>query len=234
MLFRSSFYAASSELSSLFSLPLSRQAFAELGELQLILHDNPLNADNDVWSFCWGGKYTAKRFYDHIHAHIVVPNAFSWIWQSRCTMNLRVFAWLLLRDRLNTKDLLKRRHWNVTEDYCCVLCPLRVYEDRQHLFFTCNFSQRVWNYLQIEWPAADDIQTTIARAKRSFGHVFFMEVLIVACRHIWLQRNGAVFRNERPTFGKWKGGFVHDMTLLRYRIRPKHVDSLMAWLEALP
>jgi hypothetical protein len=72
-------------------------------------------------------------------------------------MSAKFFAWLLLKDRLNTKDLLQRRHWKVTEDFYCVLCPLRVREDRFHLFFECNFSQRVWKYLQIDWKSDNDI-----------------------------------------------------------------------------
>lgn len=66
-------------------------------------------------------------------------------------MKTKVFAWLLLRDSLNTRDILQRRHWKVSDDSNCVLCPLRTHEDRVHLFFECNFSSRVWNYLQINW-----------------------------------------------------------------------------------
>jgi hypothetical protein len=49
-----------------------------------------------------------------------------------------------------------------------------------HLFFHCNSSSRIWNYLQIEWQHHDDLPV-LSHAKRSFGHPFFMEVLITAC-----------------------------------------------------
>jgi hypothetical protein len=77
-----------------------------------------------------------------------------------------VFAWLLLRDRLNTRDLLQRRHWKVTDDTHCELCPARIYEDRVNLSFDCNFSRRVWTYLLIERPDSDDIQVLVSEAKR--------------------------------------------------------------------
>jgi hypothetical protein len=110
-------------------------------------------------------------------------------------MKLKVFAWLLLSDRLNTKDLLKRRHWNVTEDYTCHLCHSQVYEDRVHLFFDCKFSARVWNYLQITWSRDEvDMQRILTLAKKDFGLPFFMEVLITACWNICLIRNAKVFR----------------------------------------
>jgi hypothetical protein len=149
-------------------------------------------------------------------------------------MKIKVFAWLLLSDRLNTRDLLKRRHWRVTDDVHCELCPGRNYEDRTHLFFECNFSTRIWNYLQITWQPKDNMQDILAVAKRSFNKPFFMEVLMTACWNIWLIRNGKIFRNERPTFAKWKSKFVHDLTLLQYRIKEKNKKGLLDWINGLP
>jgi hypothetical protein len=58
------------EITDLFYLPLSVQAFAELAELKDIMQSNPLSSEWDTWNFCWGSSYTAAKFYDHIHAHI--------------------------------------------------------------------------------------------------------------------------------------------------------------------
>ena len=173
-------YSKLDDLTELFHLPLSPQDFMELEAMKGWMLQNPLSLNNDVWSFCWGKNYTAKQFYLQAFKHLTVPKSFAWIWESSCTMNFKVFAWLLMKDRLNTKDMLKRRHWNVAQDDFCVLCPLRAYEDRQHLFFTYNFSQRVWNYLQIQWIENDNIQVVLAHARRSFGHAFAMEVIMVA------------------------------------------------------
>jgi hypothetical protein len=149
-------------------------------------------------------------------------------------MSHKTFAWLLLVDHLNTRDLLHRRHWNTTEDKHCVLCPLRAHEDRIHLFFQCNFSSRVWNYLQIDWIQNDDLQVVISATRNSFGKPFFMEVLVLACRGIWLIRNDKIFNQARPTFTKWKHKFIHDISWLQYRIKEKHKPQLLAWIEALP
>jgi hypothetical protein len=59
------------EITDLFHLPLSVQAFAELGELQAIMQN--ISSDWDSWTFCWGHTYTAAKFYNYIHAHIQVP-----------------------------------------------------------------------------------------------------------------------------------------------------------------
>jgi hypothetical protein len=78
------------------------------------------------------------------------------------------------------------------------------------------------------------MQDILAVAKRSFNKPFFMEVLMIACWNIWLIRNGKIFRNERPTFAKWKSKFVHDLTLLQYRIKEKNKKGLLDWINGLP
>lgn len=45
------------------------------------------------------------------------------------------FAWLLLNDRLNTRNLLSRRKKFLEEGYCCVLCQNDLEETSEHLFF---------------------------------------------------------------------------------------------------
>jgi hypothetical protein len=137
------------DLAELFHLPLSMQAYQEMQELSLAMNLQPLSAANDSWVYSWGPIYTASRYYKQLHAHLVALPISSWIWKSSCIMRHKFFAWLMLNDRVNTRDMLQRRHWKVTEDTHCVLCPARIYEDIIHLFSDCNFTQRVWIYLQI-------------------------------------------------------------------------------------
>jgi hypothetical protein len=131
------------DLSILFYLPLFTQAFQEFTMLQEIFHYNILLENNDTWKYCWGEEYAASSFYKKIHDHIQTPAVYKWLWKSCCIMKTKGFAWLMLSDRLNTRDMLQRRHWRVTNDTHCVLFPIRSYEDRIHLFFQCNFSVRI-------------------------------------------------------------------------------------------
>src|SRR3954463_9072817 len=100
-----------------------------------------------------------------MHSRMPDDTICKWLWKSKRTMKIKVFGWLLLFDMLNTKDLLVRRHWRSPHDNnVCVLCPTHAYEDRLHLFFSCNFSPRIWNYLQIDWPSAPDMVSCLAQA----------------------------------------------------------------------
>jgi hypothetical protein len=49
-----------------------------------------------------------------------------------------------------------------------------------------------------------------------------------------LIRNGAIFRAETPTFTRWRGRFIHDISLLQYRIKAKYKQDLLDWVRALP
>jgi len=225
-----------SELTPLFHLPLSERAFGELQSLQSLLGNSNVNHQlNDVWVWKEDGKdYSAKKYYTFLHKHIVSNPILSWIWASCCTLRIKFFAWLLIMDRLNTQDMLERRHWNVSDSNLCVLCPTHTKEDRDHLFFQCNFSCRVWNYLQISWPAGDDMTAIAFHARRDFARPFFSEVVFLACWNIWNVRNDRVFRNIKPSFRRWRASFILDVSLLVHRIKPKFKDDLIRWISFLP
>ena len=56
---------------------------------------------------------------------------------------------LLLKDRVNTTDLL-RKHFHI-ESSTCVLCDECLVEDLLRLFFGCSFSQGFWWGIGIKW-----------------------------------------------------------------------------------
>ncbi|PNT60932.1 hypothetical protein BRADI_5g08333v3, partial [Brachypodium distachyon] len=115
------------------------------------------------------------------------------------------------------------RHWNVTNDFTCVLCHSGTWEDWQHLFFGCQFSQRIWNYLHIQWFAGVDLKQIISDTQRSFGHPFFVEVVAISCWHIWKERNRCVFEGIRPSFRSWRRDFIEDISLLQHKFKPPWV-----------
>ena len=151
------------DLSMLFHLPLSPQAFQELVTMQLQLQMVPYDSNtSDTWSFSWGNsQYTSRRFYQLAFKHLILPNTFKWVWKSKCTPRLKFFAWLILMDRLNTKDMLQRRNFHVQPNSHCVMCNAGVVEDLRHLFFDCPFAAACWQKLGILWGSSNDIHTLL-------------------------------------------------------------------------
>jgi len=220
----------------MFYLPISQEATAELTILEgwlLNLQRDPLLPDQWVWP-SKSGSFSAKGFYTIMHSHMPTIMPCKWLWKSRCTMKIKVFGWLLFFDRLNTKDMLVRRHCrSQAEDNLCVLCNAYVHEDRFHLFFQCNFSSRVWNYLQIDWSQGSNIQECVAHARSSFSQKIFFEVMLTAAWNIWILRNGRIFRGEQARFATWRCNFVHDILLLSHRLNSSLRTQLLAWVNAL-
>ena len=57
-----------------------------------------------------------------------------WAWKSWCQNKHKVFCWLLLRNRLSTRELLRKKNMEL-EDYSCVLCDSSSDETLVHLLF---------------------------------------------------------------------------------------------------
>lgn len=108
-----------------FHLPLSLQARAELEELQSTLAAVELSPGvKDEWRCVWGPKgFVASKYYKYCFREMEADEAFSWIWRSKCTNKWKVFAWLVMADRINTRNMLKRRKMKLRDDiYTCLLC----------------------------------------------------------------------------------------------------------------
>jgi hypothetical protein len=134
-----------------FHLPLSVEAHDELMQLQDLIQDTTLQSQqHDEW-ICTLGTNTAgfkpsMIYHKHFQA-VGKHHPSAWVWKSKCTSKHKFFACLILHVKINTKDMLVRRNWNVTSNHACVLCPGNKFEEWRHLFFNCMLSTRIWNYL---------------------------------------------------------------------------------------
>jgi hypothetical protein len=98
-----------------------------------------------------GTPFSSQAAYKKLHAPLANDD-FTSIWQSGLPQRIRVFAWLLTLDRLNTRE--KLAHKNIIDDDCCPLCAGTT-EDRAHLFITCPAAQAVWDTIGIPTPSFD-------------------------------------------------------------------------------
>jgi hypothetical protein len=114
-------------IQDLFHLPLSQQAFAEF-ELLEIVCDNAQTVVQqqhcDTWSYIWGiDKFSTTNAYKFMMGVQHAPKFFTWIWESSCQPKHKFFFWLLLHDRLNTRNLLRRKNCNLQSyDYATMQC----------------------------------------------------------------------------------------------------------------
>jgi len=158
---------------------------------------------DDVWSYCWGpSKYSSKKAYKSMLVHSEASPLFSWLWASD-NLGKHKFFLLLLRDRLNTRNLLRRKNMHLDE-YNCVLCSTGEEETCFHLFFQCPFSQTCWSTIPINWNLSMQPLDMVIQAREDFGSIIFREIFITACWIIWITRNGVIFDNEQANINTWK------------------------------
>jgi hypothetical protein len=120
---------------------MSRTAFNEMIHIQDLLNElpTPQQDDLDSWAFiCGNVVYSSLKYYQFTFRNIQPENSILWIWKSKCMPKIKLFSWLLLNDKLNTRNMLKRRRKYLESGYNCVLCREGMEETREHLFLTTH------------------------------------------------------------------------------------------------
>jgi hypothetical protein len=167
----------------------------------------------DQWCYIWGStRYSSVKVYNLPYKQIQPPQYFLWLWKSRCSNKLRVFAWLLLMDRLHTRNILRRKKLKIEgNNYNCVLCDKGREETAFHLFFSCPFSKICWDTINIGWDSNQNFETMMVTVKQRSSHQFFMDLFRIGAWNIWKQRNGLIFNKMLPSIVAWKRGVCDDL-----------------------
>jgi hypothetical protein len=203
--------------------------------LQALLEARLLDDENtDSWTYIWGAMATIPGKSISICRVYVRPPPFSHgSGHQETLVNTSSFFWLLLRDRLNTRNLLRRKN-KVLDDYTCALCNSGVQESAFHLFFECPFSQSCWSYLNVHWDLAlQPLEDMIIEARTNFGSIIFREILITACWIIWKMRNSIIFYNGSCNLSVWKRNFKEEVGLVCTKAKPSRSNLLNLWRESL-
>jgi len=135
-------------LRSLFHLPLSPEAYLQYLNLKAIIQNLQLTNECDIWSYNNGHTTFSSHYaYLHLVGHHNPHPVFHWLWNSFSQNKRKIFFWLLLNDRLNTRSLLCRKNMHLPS-YCCVLCHLNVEEDLTHLRAKMDMKSMLTTWLQ--------------------------------------------------------------------------------------
>lgn len=166
------------DLGRIFRLPLSQQASAQPVELNNEIENLNLNPDeNDVWTYIWGSpSFFSNKAYQSLRGTHPACPIFKCLWNSRAQHTHKFFFWLILRDRLNTRAMLRRRNMQL-DSYHCVLCVENVDEDIMHIFFECPFSSACWTYLNVHCVPEKDLVHSKKKGKNDLVQLFSGKLL---------------------------------------------------------
>ncbi|XP_062093464.1 uncharacterized protein LOC133799466 [Humulus lupulus] len=156
-------------------------------------------------------KLSAWDQYSVAKAYILMKNNaetrwnYAAIWDRLGHPKHKFIAWLVLKQRLPTRDRLHR--FGVTQETMCVICGLCP-ESHRHLFFECKFSTRCLEPI-LNWLGIDSFRfelpgllNWIRRSKHSSCRRRAYTSAICACiYHIWVARNSALWNLQLPLIG---------------------------------
>ena len=228
-------FLESMALHDTFHLPLSPEALAEVQHLQhLSTHLSPSTSSTDVWYYTWGAAdFKAADYYKFCFRHTPRHPTFQLLWRSKCTMRIKVFGWPLLVDRLNTRNMLKRRHYDIGDVLDCLLCGQNTEETVNHMIFTCPFSRACWEKVDIHWPTSQSRLDLLDQTNRDDSRPFFMEIFLIAAWSLWKERNNKHFRRINPSTTSWLTRFKEDFSLLQHRVKESQKASVIAYCNSI-
>lgn len=219
------------DLSRLFNLPLSEEAFEQFQVVQFTLQAQPWSDDSDSWTYIWGTSFfSSKRAYRQLIGYAQPSPVFRWIWKSSCQPKHKVFFWLLVQDRLSTRNILGRRNMHLPS-YNCVLCSLSCEETVDHLFLECDFAKACWGLLGLTVISSPSPIQRFQCFRSQIGEAFFMEIIILMCWSIWAVRNDVIFKGLEVSALRCLFIFKNLFKLLLWRAKQAYFPAINLWLE---
>jgi hypothetical protein len=110
-----------------------------------------LDDSNDVWTYIGGAtRFKSSTAYKKLIGHQEIDPAFRWLWRSFCQPKHKVFCWLLLKDRLSTRNILRRKHMAL-DSYNCEICSMMVEETAEHLFLALSPCSAVLGHSEFKY-----------------------------------------------------------------------------------
>ncbi|XP_078178924.1 uncharacterized protein LOC144573109 [Carex rostrata] len=161
--------------------------------------------DKLTWRWNSIQVYSAKSIYNALVTGGRIKWEFVGIWRFSVPNSVKFFLFLLLRDKLLTRESMLHRQFHCI-DTSCPMCSSDTLESALHLFFQCNYSLEIWHKVSllvnctILCPANSIKETwrlsarlcSGSRARWKKWQVIFASV----CWMIWRQRNSKIFEGK--------------------------------------
>ena len=174
----------------------------------------------------WGAQlFKTTHYYKFFFREVIAHAAFRWLWKAKSVPKIKVFGWFLLVDRLNTHNMLKRRHYNIGTNLDCLLYGEHIEETVEHLFFTCPVARGIWQATSIRpcfTPISDLFSTRLPTALPTSVRSFM--ILIILWK-IWDTRNKKVFQGIDLHTADSIRAIIDDITIWAPRLKTESLKE---------
>jgi hypothetical protein len=187
--------------------------------------------EQDIWTYtAQRSSYKVQKIYKLLMGHQPIQPTLKWLWKSYCQPKHRVFFWLLMNDRLSTKNIPKRRKMQL-ESFNCAFCGSAQEETVLHLFWGCPYAQKCWGTLELQIAQDGETLQNIHALRTQLQSQFFMIVIILMSWTIWKARNEAVFNNRLMSIQECKRDFLMELTKVSCRIKTSISLQFEQWCQ---
>lgn len=205
---------------------LTHVASAELAVVLSLLRDVVTRDAPDDRFLTHGNPFSARCAYSLLSSVNEVDIHADRIWGSKAPIKVKIFGWLLFRDRLNTKANL--HHKTIADDASYPRCDHHL-EDATHLALSCPRAAQVWRLLDILPPPDIDHLWDTATPDGLNINLWPMVALAILWK-LWDSRNAQVFRSETHSALYTLRNVISDFTLWVFRFKdPVSREAAMSW-----
>jgi ribonuclease HI len=229
-------------------LQLDPEFLTEWDDFIKLIKESGLRLQDKSDSIFWtggdgSGQLNAKNVYLALATNSWKPLNASWrqrIWKDDCPMKLKLFAWLLIENRLLVWEKLQARGWEGPSR--CILCK-SASETTLHVFIHCSFIRAIWSNLSTAlkftslWSG-----TSIQGCFRSWimDNNNHKMLPVHLCWQVWKARNEAIFKERTPSIQRISNHFLAEATNTSKIVKAlppfRHIfvfptDRTVAWFD---
>lgn len=126
------------------------------------------------------------KLYKRLSTRPPVDQLFKHLWKNTFILRYKIFFWLLLHDRVSTRNILHRKYFYLPS-YKCELCHDSTEETTLHLFWDCPFALSCWDSILGPKHRGILVFDEIYMAIQTLPSAIALEITIMGCWHIWMQ-----------------------------------------------
>jgi hypothetical protein len=147
------------------------------------LQDLRLTQDTYIWSYIWGSSsFSVQKAYQALSDTLPTHPVLKLLWKIKCQPKHRVFFWLLLQDKHNTRIWQRNMH---LDSYSCENCILSKTETAYHLFLICPFARSCWSMIGLIAPQINCSLRAVSRLKQQLNRAGVLEIITLMSWSIW-------------------------------------------------
>lgn len=134
-----------------FKFHMSSVAFQQFQILENTLSSHRTSTALDKWTYLWTGQiFSSHKTYARMMGGKKVKPTFMLMWKSKRQPKQNFFFWLIMRDKLNTKSVLRKEHGIGLVLMRKLYHPKR--RDAIPSVLNCNFAKRWWDLIEVIAP----------------------------------------------------------------------------------